>query len=516
MLTRLTDPSGRQPGVRFVSWSDDLRNALAFAVFAAIYALLAGWILHVRGPSQPLPLLAALGRGYVLAAVVFGGAHAVAWTALSLAGRGRRAALLPLAAPLVSLVGAAVALPRLVHAGSLPILVEVAAFLGAGLAFSTARGFYAGLQQRLVPAQRVRDFLERRPAVGQWLLRSIGSLLKFGRYVPRLLGAGVFFSLPPRVRESAGGYVIVIAAMVHLLNQRLLEELTVWVFLHALRQGDYWRAGRLPIRPARLAAEIAAAPADLEVPFARFMAHGMNGPAGLALTPAALGRLIPVYLATYGLAAERHSTADLLTPNSASAVRPAPEHRPLSLPRRLLEHGIRFQVETEASVALEPLPLPRWSELWRAEARARLAERHPDEPEWRVVARLYDGPVRGLLLPISLLWLPLLGMALALVGPGYWLLPLVGAALSFGLLVWLTMLYGNWIFDESLRRHDFAFLARQLGQGRLPGELEDALGSRDPQVRERAVELLLFDDDIARLGITVPPAGLRKFLKRVG
>jgi hypothetical protein len=137
-----------------------------------------------------------------------------------------------------------------------------------------------------------------------------------------------------------------------------------------------------------------------------------------------------------------------------------------------------------------------------------------------VIARLYEAPIRTALLPGALLWMPLLGAALFLAGSGRdapvggYAPLLAGAALSFALLLWLTLLYGNWVCDESLRRRDFAFLARQLANGAKRGELEDAMGARDPRVRDRAVELLLFDDDVARLGLTVPPAGLRKFLKR--
>jgi hypothetical protein len=115
---------------------------------------------------------------------------------------------------------------------------------------------------------------------------------------------------------------------------------------------------------------------------------------------------------------------------------------------------------------------------------------------------------------VALAWAPLLLLALLWVGRGPWAWPLAGAALSFALLLWLTFYYGNWAFDESLRRRDYPYLARQLAGGTMRGELEDALGARDPRLRERAIELLLFDDDIARLGITVPPAGLRKFLRR--
>jgi hypothetical protein len=306
--------------------------------------------------------------------------------------------------------------------------------------------------------------------------------------------------LPSGLQSRIAAYWILLTFLAHLLNRKLLEELEVWVFLHALRAGDYIRAGQLSLRWSRLAAEIEAAPPDLETAFARFISYGMAGPEGLALTPAALGRLVPVFLSAYGLAA----------PDLAAGSR----DREGSLIRRLLARGMRFEMEVEAARGLEPLLLPRWRELARPEARARVAALYPDEPLWQVIARLYEVPIRGLLLPVSLLWLPLLGVALAQVEAGRWLLPLVGAALSFGLLVWLTLIYGNWIFDQSLRQHDFPYLARQLGSRRLWGELEDALGHRDPRLRDRAVELLLFDDEIARLGITVPPAGLRKFLQR--
>jgi hypothetical protein len=293
----------------------------------------------------------------------------------------------------------------------------------------------------------------------------------------------------------------------------LLEELAVWVFLHALREGDYVSAARLSIRPSRLAIEIEAAPPDLEAPFARYIDFGMQSPEGLALAPAALGRLVPVHLAAYGLARGQGSGVRGQEDRFSGQPANLSDDQP-SLVRRLLVLGVRFRIEAEPSTALEPLPLPLWPELFRKEGRARLAALYPEEPLWRVIGRLYETPIRGLLLLPSLLWLPLLGVALALAGSGPWLLPLAGAALSFALLAWLTLFYGNWIFDQSLRRHDFEYLARQLGAGKMHGELEDALGSGDTLVRERAVELLLFNDSIVRLGITVPPAGLRKFLKR--
>jgi hypothetical protein len=482
------------------SWLDELRNALAFALFAAIYALLAGSVLRLTGGTGGWGLFSAFLTGYLGAVLLFLGAHALAWTLLTALRAARRPALVPLAGPLVSLVACAAALPRLWTTRSMAELIQTASFLGAGLAFSTAHGFTTGLQQRLVPARRVRDLLAARPALGQALLGQIGRILRIGPLLPWLASGLLFLLLPPALQSRLGAYWILLTFLAHLVNRKLLEELAVWVFLHALRAGDYISAGQLPIRPGRLTAEIQTAPPDLEAAFARFIVYGMAGPEGVLFTPAVLGRMVPVYLSAYGAAA-----AD------QGAAAKDPEG---SLVRRLLERGMRFEMEVEAAQGLEPLRLPRWTELARAEARARLAALHPDEPLWQVIARLYEVPIRGLLLPISLLWLPLLGVALAQVEAGRWLLPLVGAALSFGLLVWLTLFYGNWIFDQSLRCHDFPFLARQLANRRLWGELEDALGHRDPKVRERAIELLLFDDEIARLGITVPPAGLRKFLRR--
>jgi hypothetical protein len=511
------DP-GRPPG-QIASWADELCNALAWAFFAAVYALLLGGLFRLVPPAPAGALLRGFAAGYGLAVLVFVAAHVIAGCGLRLARPNRRAAVHLLTAPLASLIACGMALPRLFQAPDLAALVSVAAFLGGGAALSAAHDFYAGIQRQLVPARRVRDFLAARPAIGRFLFQWILPLLQYGRLLPWLVGAVALLAFPPSLRSRAASYLFLIVLLAYALNRKLLEELAVWVFLHALRVGDYLAAARIPVRPSRLTAEIAARPADLEAPFARFIAYGMQGPEGLTLTPTALGRLVPVHLAAYGLTA-RGGEWEGSAPSS-----------PLTEPflvRRLLDRGMRFRMESEPSAALEPLPLPRWSELWRAEARARLAALYPGEPLWQVIARHYETPIRGILLPLSLLWLPLPGLALAVwsVSPlaeeppslptTWWALPLAGAALSFLLLVWLTLFYSNWIFDQSLRRHDFECLARQLGQTKMRGELEDALGSPDPLVRDRAVELLLFDNDIACLGITVPPAGLRKFLRRAG
>jgi hypothetical protein len=482
------------------SWLDELRNALAFALFAAIYALLAAGVLHLARPTSGVALLSAFVTGYLAAVLLFLGAHILAWTVLTALRSGRRVALVPLAGPSVCLVACAAALPRLLTARNLTELVQTASFLGAGLAFSTVHGFYAGLQQRLLPARRVRDFLAARPAAGQSLLRRIGLILRLGPLLPWLVSGIIFLLLPPGMQTRIAVYWILLTFLAHLLNRMLLEELAAWVFLHALRAGDYISAGQLAVRPGRLIVEIEAAAPDLEAAFARFIAYGMAGPEGLTLTPAALGRLVPVYLLAYSLSGRDQG--------------PGVGDHEGSLIRRLLDRGVRFEMEVEAARGLEPLLLPPWHQLARPEARARLAALYPDEPLWQVIARLYEVPIRGLLLPVSLLWLPLLGVALAQAESGRWLGPLVAAALSFGLLIWLTLFYGNWIFDQSLRRHDFPYLARLLAHRRLWGEMEDALGHRDPRVRDRVIELLLFDDEIARLGITVPPAGLRNFLQR--
>jgi hypothetical protein len=495
------------PARRLGAWAEVLRNALAAGFFAAIYALMIGGLFHLVRPAPAGALLRAFAAGYLLAMLLFVGAHAAAWTVLRLMAPGKSAALLPLAAPLAMLIACAAALPGLFRAPDLAALVGTASFLGAGLALSGAHDFYAWLRRHLVPARRVRDFLAQRPATGQWLVRSIHPLLQFGSLWPWLAGGIALWLCPPALRERVAPYLILVTYLAHHLNQKLLEELAVWVFLHALRAGDYASAARLPVRPSRLAAEIEAAPDDLEAPFASFIACGMQGMEGLALAPNALGRLMRAHRTAYGLA-------------PVELTRRREDAATVSLVCRLLDRGVRFQGEWEPATALEPLPLPRWSELRRAEARARLRSLYPGEPLWQVIARLYEAPIRMALLPLALLWLPLLGLTLVLAGSGREDLPggyaplLAGAALSFALLLWLTLSYGNWVCEQSLRRRDFAFLARRLANGTMRGELEDALGARDLHVRDRAVELLLFDDDIARLGITVPPAGLRKFLKR--
>jgi hypothetical protein len=509
--------SGRGTGL------DALRNALAIAFLAAVYALMIGGLFHLVRPAPASALLRAFVAGYAWAVLLFAGAHAVAWVGLRPVTPARRAALLPLAGPFASLVASAAALPGLFHAPDLAALVRTATFLSAGVALSATHDFYAGLRRRFVPARRVRDVLARRPATSRWLLRWLHLLIPLGGLWPWLAGGVALLLCPPLLRERISAYLILVTYLAHHLNQKLLEELTVWAFLHALRAGDFASAARLRIRASRLAAEIEAAPADLEAPFASFLACGLQGLEGLALAPDALGRLMRVYLSAYGLtvreAIRQGTEATVPASSPRLPVSPSPRHSD-SLIRRLLDCGVRFRGEWEPAIALEPIPLPRWAELRRAEARARLAALYPDEPLWRVIARLYEAPLRTALLPVALLWLPLLGAALFLAGSGRdapvggYALLLAGAALSFALLLWLTLLYGNWVCDESLRRRDFAFLARQLANGAKRGELEDAMGAQDPRVRDRAVELLLFDDDVARLGLTVPPAGLRKFLKR--
>lgn len=512
------DPSKPMGGERGEATADRgigleaLRNALAVAFLAAVYALLIGGLFHLVRPAPAPALLRAFVVGYARAVLLFAGTHAVAWVGLWLVGPVRRAALLPLAGPFASLVGSTAALPGLFQAPELAALIRTSTFLGAALALSATHDFYAGLRRRLVPARSVRDFLARRPAAGRWLLRWIHLLLPLGGLWPWLTGGVALLLCPPPLRERVAPYLILLTYLAHQLNQKLLEELMVWAFLHALRAGDFVSAARLPVRPSRLAAEIEAAPTDLEASFASFITCGMQGLEGMSLAPDALGRLMRAHLAAYGLTID-----EAIRPASVPASSPRAAH---SLVRRLLDRGLRFQGEWEPATGLEPLSLPHWAELRRAAARAHLAARYPDEPLWRVIARLYEAPIRTALLPGALLWLPLLGAALWLAGSGRdvpsggYALLLAGAALSFVLLLWLTLLYGNWVCDESLRRRDFAFLARQLANGAKRGELEDALGARDHRVRDRAVELLLFDDDIARLGFTVPPAGLRKFLKR--
>jgi hypothetical protein len=519
--SRGDDPGEAATGPR--TWAEALRNALAVAFLAAVYALMIGGLFHLVRPAPASALLGAFAAGYARAVLLFAGAHAVAWLGLRPLGSARRPALLPLAGPLACLVAGTAALPGLFRAPDLAALVRAATFVGAGLALSGTHDFYGWLRRRLVPARRVRDVLARRPATGRWLLRWIHLLIPLGGLWPWLAGGVALLLSPPLLRERISAYLILVTYLAHHLNQKLLEELTVWAFLHALRAGDFASAARLPIRASRLAAEIEAAPADLKAPFASFIACGMQGLEGLALAPDALGRLMRVYLSAYGLTVREaiRQESDATVPSSSLRLPVTPSPRlPHSLIRRLLDCGVRFRGEWEPAIALEPIPLPRWAELRRAEARARLAALYPDEPLWRVIARLYEAPLRTALLPVALLWLPLLGAALFLAGSGRdapaggYAPLLAGAALSFALLLWLTLLYGNWVCDESLRRHDFAFLARQLANGAKRGELEDAMGARDPRVRDRAVELLLFDDDVARLGLTVPPAGLRKFLKR--
>src|SRR5262249_10923512 len=152
-------------------------------------------------------------------------------------------------------------------------------------------------------------------------------------------------------------------------------------------------------------------------------ACGMQGLEGCTLAPNALVRLMRAYLAAYSL------------PHRPTAPSPRRSVAP-SLIRLLLGRGVRFQGEWEPAIALEPLPLPRWLELRRGEAGARLARLSPGEPLWQVIARLYEAPVRMALLPLALLWLPLLAATLVLAGSGRADLPggyaplLAGAALS--------------------------------------------------------------------------------------
>src|SRR5437764_1136216 len=78
--------------------------------------------------------------------------------------------------------------------------------------------------------------------------------------------------LPATLRIHLAPYVLMLAYLAHHCNHLLLEELAVWVFLHALRRGDFLFAARLPISASRLADEIGAAPADLGSAFAQYIA----------------------------------------------------------------------------------------------------------------------------------------------------------------------------------------------------------------------------------------------------
>jgi hypothetical protein len=182
----------------------------------------------------------------------------------------------------------------------------------------------------------------------------------------------------------------------------------------------------------------------------------------------------------------------------------------------LIDRGVRFTLAAREGESEEAgTGLPSFHALRHAPERASLAARFPDEPVWRVIARRYERDVRGVLFPVGLLWVVLPVAAWYLRDTPFWPVPLALAALSLALMLWLIFYYAQWVFDESLRRHDFDYLAERLGKGVMTGELEEALGSRKPLVRERVIELLLFHDGVVSQGITVPAAGLRKFLKRV-
>jgi hypothetical protein len=486
---------------------DAARNALAAALLAGVYALLAGGLFHLV-PAAPSVRVAA---GWVVGAaaaltlfLVFRGAAWLGSRSLPHVLPPRRTSRL---APLVSLVAAAGMAPALLRATDLASLTATSAFLGASLALSTAYGFYDGVRQALVPAQRVRDALAERPAVARWIERHLGLLTGLGALLPWAVVAIGFLLLPPPLRQSLSGYLILLAFLGQHLIRRLTEEVIVWILLHALRAGNLSLAARLPVRAARLSEEIRAAAPDLEAPWAELLTAAGEGLEGVTLSPVELRRMARAFLAAY--------SSDAATPVSGREIAGT-----AGLVGRLVARGIRFRLETEGAAELEPLGLPAWSDLlrevWRHESPAwqALAERCPGERRCHAAARLYPVSLRATLLPAALAWAPLMVLSLAWIGRGPWGWPLVAALLSFALLLWLTFFYGNWVFDESLRRRDFPYLARQLAGGTMRGELEDALGSRDPKVRERAVELLLFDDDVARLGITVPPAGLRKFLRR--
>src|SRR5262249_44584011 len=107
-----TQITGRPPR-QAAAWGDELRNALAFAFFAAVYARMLAGLFALAPPAPAGALLRGFAAGYGLAALVFALAHGLAGIVLRLAPQERRTALHPLAAPLASLVAAALALPRL-------------------------------------------------------------------------------------------------------------------------------------------------------------------------------------------------------------------------------------------------------------------------------------------------------------------------------------------------------------------------------------------------------------------
>jgi hypothetical protein len=513
--------SARPPGP--VPAPDTLRNAAAAGLITGLYALLAGGIFRLVPVAPGGRILAAWLLGYLKAAAIFLASGALVWIAdRLLCGRlPGTAARIP---QLLCLLTAAGAAPSLVAAPDLAGLTGAASFLGAAIALSAADGFYEGLHRALLPRERVRVFLAARPHVARKVAARLPKDAGLLALLPWLLAVVAYLAGPPLLRPLFVGYLLVLAFLAHHVLRRLVEELMVWLFLHVLRRGNLALAAALPVRPGRLTEEIHAAEPDLEAPWAAFLAAADEGlePEGghgaAPLQPVERRRLRRAYLDAYGSGGEPWRQPD----GDVSAT---------GLVGRLVSRGIRFRLEVERAPAVEPLSLPEWRDLWRAAWRPgkhateedgpppgaweAVAARCPGEPVGRAVARLYPMPIRTALLPAALAWIPLLLLTLAGIERGVWVWPLIAAGTSLALLLWLTFYYGNWVFDESLRRRDFAYLARQLAGGVMRGELEDALGSRSRLVRARAVELLLFDDDIARLGVTVPPAGLRKYLRRV-
>jgi hypothetical protein len=270
-----------------------------------------------------------------------------------------------------------------------------------------------------------------------------------------------------------------------------------------------------------LRAEIERAPVELEIPLAGYVAHGLNGPEGFPYTREETEGLIKRFpLGRWQSDRAAFSTGEPTDAAAAAGVGLPADRQPtpggLSPVGVLLARGVRFSLgAVSAEEETGNAELPTFVDLRHVSARAALARRFPQERHVRVIARRYERDVRALLFPVGLLWLVLPAVAWWLRDTPLWPLPLVMAALSMALMLWLVIYYAQWAFDESLRVRDFDYLVERLGKRVMLGELEEAMGSRNPRVRELAIELLLFHDGLVSQQFTPPAPGLRKFLKRV-
>jgi hypothetical protein len=508
MMTNQADPSHAAEARRTA-----LAVALPLAVYGGLLVLLVGRVRFEHAWASVATWLA----GYLLALAI-----PALSRILARIGGWLGATLALLVRSLGSGVGLAIALGKMATVRELPQFTGAAAFAGATLGLLLSDEFPSRVRNLLLVRERVRAALARRPRLRTGLLKSIRPLVTAGNLAPWVVAALLYWYLPPDLRERLGGYLLIIAYMSRLLVVQVLEEIVVLGFLEFVTLGDFGAAMRLPLTLARLGMEIEAASVELERPLAAYVAHGLNAPEEFPFTPEQMARLVNRFLnGSRRRNAIRSGSPREPDPASAGwetddTRRPSTPGDDMSPIATLLARGVRFSLAAAGTEegAMEA-GLPAFADLRHGSVRASLGQRFPTEPTARLIARRYERDVRGFLFPVGLLWILLPAVAWWLRETPLWPVPLVLAGLSMALMVWLVVYYAQWVFDESLRVRDFDYLAERLGKRVMLGELEEAMGSRDPRVRELAIELLFFHDPLVSQGFTAPTPGIRKFLKRV-